>query len=119
MTGNPVIEPSLVSIVIVAHNNWPDLELAIESALCQSWPNIEVLVVDNEESARIGLQRLLEGWGCEVHAAGDGDSAHASLHTNASDLWLLDYHLDDNDTGVGRKAVQFVEEEGAVTIVDE
>ncbi len=38
----------LVSIVIVAHDNWPDLELAIESALCQSWPNIEVVVVDND-----------------------------------------------------------------------
>ncbi len=37
----------LVSIVIVAHNNWPDLELAIQSALHQSYPNIEVIVVDN------------------------------------------------------------------------
>lgn len=37
----------LVSIVIVAHDNWPDLELAIQSALCQSYPKIEVLVIDN------------------------------------------------------------------------
>lgn len=47
MTGNPANEPSLVSIVIVAHNNWPDLELAIESALNQSHRNTEVLVIDN------------------------------------------------------------------------
>jgi glycosyltransferase involved in cell wall biosynthesis len=40
----------LVSIAIVAHNNWPDLELAIESALCQSWPNKEVIVIDNESA---------------------------------------------------------------------
>jgi glycosyltransferase involved in cell wall biosynthesis len=40
----------LVSIVIVAHNNWPDLELAIESALAQSWPWKEVIVVDNEST---------------------------------------------------------------------
>ena len=40
----------LVSIVIVAHNNWPDLELAIESALCQSWPHKEVILVDNDSS---------------------------------------------------------------------
>jgi len=37
----------LVSIVIVAHNNWPDLELAIQSAIHQSYLNIEVIVVDN------------------------------------------------------------------------
>ncbi|HEY3107281.1 MAG TPA: glycosyltransferase [Chloroflexota bacterium] len=38
----------LVSIVIVAHNNWPDLELAIESALNQSHRPLEVIVVDND-----------------------------------------------------------------------
>jgi glycosyltransferase involved in cell wall biosynthesis len=37
----------LVSIIIVALNNWPDLELAIQSALHQSYQPIEVIVVDN------------------------------------------------------------------------
>jgi GT2 family glycosyltransferase len=41
---------TLVSIVIVTHNNWPDLELAIESALCQSWRDTEVVIVDNEST---------------------------------------------------------------------
>ena len=41
---------SLVSIVIVAHNDWPHLELAIESALNQSYPRVEVIVVDNHSS---------------------------------------------------------------------
>ena len=40
----------LVSIVVVTHDNWPDLELAIESALGQSWPNVEIVVVDNDSS---------------------------------------------------------------------
>jgi glycosyltransferase involved in cell wall biosynthesis len=40
----------LVSIVIVAHDDWPDVELAIESALGQSYPDIEVIVVDNDSS---------------------------------------------------------------------
>ena len=50
----------LVSIAIVAHNNWPDLELAIESALGQSWQNIEVVLVDNESSdvTRLEVERL-------------------------------------------------------------
>jgi glycosyltransferase involved in cell wall biosynthesis len=43
-------DEALVSIVVVAHNNWPDLELAIESALCQSWPAKEVIVVDNDST---------------------------------------------------------------------
>ena len=40
----------LVSVVIVCHNDWPHLELAIESALCQSHQPIEVIVVDNDSS---------------------------------------------------------------------
>lgn len=40
----------LVSVVVVAHDDWPDLELAIESALNQSHPHVEVIVVDNDSS---------------------------------------------------------------------
>jgi GT2 family glycosyltransferase len=54
---------TLVSIAIVAHNNWPDLELAIESALCQSWPDTEVIVIDNEstDGTEAGILRSFEG----------------------------------------------------------
>jgi glycosyltransferase involved in cell wall biosynthesis len=44
----------LVSIIIVAHNNWPDLELAIQSALHQSYRPVEVIVVDNASSDETG-----------------------------------------------------------------
>ena len=40
----------LVSVVVVAHNNWPDLELAIQSALNQSYKLLEVIVVDNSST---------------------------------------------------------------------
>lgn len=40
----------LVSIVVVAHDNWPDLEATILSALHQSHPNVEVLVIDQEST---------------------------------------------------------------------
>lgn len=36
--------------MIVTHNNWPDLELAVQSALNQSYRAIEVIVVDNDSS---------------------------------------------------------------------
>ena len=39
--------PGLVSVVICAWNNWPDLEMTIESALHQSYQPVEVIVVDN------------------------------------------------------------------------
>jgi hypothetical protein len=40
----------LVSVVICAWNNWPDLEMTIESALNQSYQPIEVIVVDNSST---------------------------------------------------------------------
>jgi len=58
-------------------------------------------VLDNEAMARNALRQLLEGMGCEVVAACDATSAHATLCEAQADLWLFDYHLDAGDTGVG------------------
>ena len=44
------MKPDLVSVVIVAYNNWPDVELAIQSALQQSYQPLEVIVIDNDSS---------------------------------------------------------------------
>ena len=41
---------NLVTVVVVAYNNWPDVELAVHSALCQSHREIEVIVVDNSST---------------------------------------------------------------------
>src|SRR5690606_37203420 len=59
-----------------------------------------VLVLDNEPVARAGLRQLLEGMGCIVADAGDGEGARRQLLAAPADLWLFDYHLDDGDTGV-------------------
>ena len=65
MSEDGQIVPGLVSIVVCAWNNWPDLEMTIESALHQSYQPIEVIVVDNsstdatpEEVPRRYAQRL-------------------------------------------------------------
>ena len=42
--------PGLASVVICCYNNWPDLEMTIESALCQSYSPVEVIVVDNSST---------------------------------------------------------------------
>ncbi|MFN7184109.1 MAG: hybrid sensor histidine kinase/response regulator, partial [Thermomonas haemolytica] len=65
---------------------------------------LRVLVVDNEAGAREALCRVLEGWGCRVQAAADGEAAARLLVESACDLWLLDYHLDDGDDGVALQA---------------
>ncbi|TCT25813.1 PAS-domain containing protein [Thermomonas haemolytica] len=65
---------------------------------------LRVLVVDNEAGAREALCRVLEGWGCQVHAVADGQAAAAVLAAAPCELWLLDYHLDDGDDGVALQA---------------
>jgi glycosyltransferase involved in cell wall biosynthesis len=46
----PQHEPGLVSVVICAYNNWPDVEMTIASALNQSYRSLEVIVVDNSST---------------------------------------------------------------------
>lgn len=50
MSSKKPMAPGLVSVVICAWNNWPDLEMTIESALHQSYQPIEVVVVDNSSN---------------------------------------------------------------------
>ena len=42
--------PGSVSIIVCAYNNWPDVEMTIASALHQSFPPLEVIVVDNSST---------------------------------------------------------------------
>src|SRR5579862_4238297 len=44
------VVPGLASVVICAWNNWPDLDMAIQSALNQSYRPVEVIVVDNSST---------------------------------------------------------------------
>ncbi|KRG69749.1 regulator [Stenotrophomonas terrae] len=57
-----------------------------------------VLVVDNDPDALEAMRQMLLAWGCDVIAAGDSRAVDASAPEAA--LWLFDYHLDDDDTGV-------------------
>ncbi|MFT3756925.1 MAG: PAS-domain containing protein [Pseudoxanthomonas sp.] len=58
------------------------------------------LCVDNDAAALSALQALLEGWGCQVRAAANGEQATTLLAQSPADTWLFDFHLDDGDTGV-------------------
>ena len=57
-----------------------------------------VLVVDNDPDALDAMRQMLLSWGCEVTAK--RDDADIDMAARDASLWLFDYHLDDDDTGV-------------------
>ncbi|MCP1469739.1 signal transduction histidine kinase/CheY-like chemotaxis protein/cellobiose-specific phosphotransferase system component IIA [Sphingobium sp. OAS761] len=61
---------------------------------------LKVLIVDNEKSIQSGMRTLLEGWGCAVSTAtGFDDAAPRFPDGTAPDVMLVDYHLNDGETG--------------------
>lgn len=59
-----------------------------------------VLLVDNEPDGVRALASLLSGWGIEVLCAQNEAEAAQHLTRAEADLWILDYHLDQGDTGL-------------------
>ncbi len=56
-----------------------------------------VLCIDDEPEILRGLAALLEGWGCRVATAPDGDRA---LPAPVPDVLIVDYHLGAGDDGL-------------------
>jgi CheY-like chemotaxis protein/anti-sigma regulatory factor (Ser/Thr protein kinase) len=61
---------------------------------------LRVLLLDNEAGTLDATRLLLERWGCRVATARDRRGAITACEAMQPALWLLDYHLDDGDTGV-------------------
>ncbi|MFK3649712.1 PAS-domain containing protein [Lysobacter enzymogenes] len=61
---------------------------------------LRVLAVDNDAQALAALSEVLRRWGCEVVVAADEAGARAALRAAPAQLWLFDFHLDRDDTGV-------------------
>lgn len=53
----------------------------------------KILIVDDEENARIGLSRLLSQEGYEVSCAGNGFEALAHLRQHSCNLVISDIHM--------------------------
>jgi CheY-like chemotaxis protein len=65
--------------------------------------NMRVLVIDDEEPVRLGMQELLTSWGCICHTA---DAVSSALHCVAMlgmheqpEVILADYRLREGATG--------------------
>jgi CheY-like chemotaxis protein len=60
----------------------------------------QVLCIDNEDSILSGMHSLLSRWGCQVWTARNRLECEHLLDENVRpQLALIDYHLDDGDTG--------------------
>lgn len=63
--------------------------------------NRPVLVLDNDASICMGMERLLDGWGMDVMTAMNRQEASELIEDGFQpDLLLVDYHLDNNETGL-------------------
>ncbi|MND86663.1 Non-motile and phage-resistance protein [compost metagenome] len=66
----------------------------------QPLAGMQVLCVDNEDSILIGMNSLLSRWGCQVWTARNRDECDALLKEGMRPhLALVDFHLDDGETG--------------------
>ncbi len=62
-----------------------------------------VLVIDNDEAICMGMQTLLEGWGCEVDTLQRNPQIEALIENgfdSVPDLIIADYHLDNGLSGL-------------------
>ena len=73
--------------------------LPFMKALPEVLQGITVLVVDDEETVRAGLQAVLQGWGCNVLAAEGLDDALKHVAEQRPDVLITDYRLRGGLTG--------------------
>ena len=58
------------------------------------------MVIDDEESVRLGMQSLLESWGCKCITAMDSDQALASMNGRVPDFIIADLRLRGDRNGI-------------------
>lgn len=77
---------------------------SISATIEQKVPNLLggklILVIDDEASVRLGMQSLLESWGCKCITAMDADEALAGLATRAPDFIIADLRLRGERNGI-------------------
>lgn len=74
--------------------------LTAEIAVPDLLANRMIVVVDDEASVRLGMQSLLESWGCRCIAAPGAEEAIDELHNMAPDFIIADFRLRDNKNGI-------------------
>jgi Na+/proline symporter/CheY-like chemotaxis protein/nitrogen-specific signal transduction histidine kinase len=79
----------------------PDVERSRSAAMTPAAPleGVVVLCIENEPQVLAGMDALLTGWGCQVLAAPDLETALTAIRESGSrpDALLVDYHLDEGN----------------------
>ncbi|BEU97578.1 hybrid sensor histidine kinase/response regulator [Acidovorax sp. DW039] len=65
----------------------------------QRLAGLRVLAVDDDEAVRMGMQSLLESWGCECLTAESGADAKRCLQRMTPQLIITDFRLRNEETG--------------------
>jgi signal transduction histidine kinase/CheY-like chemotaxis protein len=77
---------------------------SISATIEQKVPNLlrnkRILVIDDEASVRMGMQSLLESWGCKCVAVTDASEALQELNDTPPDFIIADLRLRGEDTGI-------------------
>ena len=73
---------------------------AISKTVTDRLKDVEVMVVDNDQSVLEAMESLLEGWGCVVTSVAGYEQAMEVLNTKTPELVLVDYRLDFDETGL-------------------
>ena len=64
-----------------------------------SLAGLKVLAIDDDEAVRMGMQSLLQSWGCECLTAESGADAMQSLQRMTPELIITDFRLRHEETG--------------------
>ena len=60
---------------------------------------LKVLCIDDETEVRESMLALMTRWGCDARGGADRAGAQAAFDGDAPDVVVLDYRLDDHETG--------------------
>jgi two-component system, sensor histidine kinase len=77
---------------------------SVAATIEQKVPNLIggklIVVIDDEESVRLGMQSLLESWGCKCIAAMDSAEALRNINGRSPDFIIADLRLRGESTGI-------------------
>jgi two-component system, sensor histidine kinase len=77
---------------------------SVAATIEQKVPNLIggklIVVIDDEESVRLGMQSLLESWGCKCITAMDSAEALRSIDGRSPDFIIADLRLRGESTGI-------------------
>lgn len=77
---------------------------SIAATIEQKVPNLLgnklIVVIDDEATVRLGMQSLLESWGCKCVTAMDAAEALQGINGRAPDFIIADLRLRGSDTGI-------------------